>query len=92
MYFRLKNPLADVPYDQLMLDVEKFSRDKHMGHILPLLKKGALVAQNPTAFESIPELHPDERAILREEVTHKWKQPVSLYATIITCSIGAAVQ
>lgn len=29
---------------------------------------------------------------IEHEVTHKWRQPVALYFTIILCSIGAAVQ
>ena len=75
-----------------MADVEEFSRERDMTDILPLLKRGALVAQNPQAFESIPDLEPEEREYLEYEITHKWKQPLALYATIITCSVGAAVQ
>lgn len=29
---------------------------------------------------------------IENEVVHKWRQPWSLYFTIILCSIGAAVQ
>jgi MFS family permease len=29
---------------------------------------------------------------LRDEVLHKWRQPIALYITIVTCSVGAAVQ
>lgn len=56
-----------------------------------LLKKGALVAQNPTAYESL-DLTEDEKAALRIEVTKKWNHPWKLYMTVIVCSIGAAVQ
>ena len=59
---------------------------------IPLLKKGALVAQNPPAFEQVSELDEVERDALRNEVLHKWRQPKSLYFTVILCSIGAAVQ
>lgn len=75
-----------------MADVEDFARQKELDDILPLLKRGALVAQNPTGFEDVPGLEPAEREALRFEVTHKYKHPVALYFTIITCSIGAAVQ
>ena len=55
-------------------------------------KRGALVAQNPTAFEEVKGLEPLELEFLRKEQTNKWAQPLALYVTIITCSIGAAVQ
>ena len=60
--------------------------------MLPLFIKGALVAQDPPAFEQIAELDEAERDALRNEVLHKWRQPWSLYFTVILCSIGAAVQ
>ena len=63
-----------------------------MQDMVPLLKKGALVAQDPPAFEEIAELDEVERDALRNEVLHKWRQPVALYFTVILCSIGAAVQ
>lgn len=63
-----------------------------MQDMIPLLKKGALVAQDPPAFEQIPELDEVERDALRNEVLHKWRQPGALYFTVILCSIGAAVQ
>ena len=90
--YRIKNPLLGIPEPQLMADVERFAREKELTDILPLLKRGALCAQNPTAFEDVKGLSPDELEVLRYEVTHKWKHPLALYVTIITCSIGAAVQ
>lgn len=57
-----------------------------------LLQKGALVAQDPPAFEQVAELDEVERDALRNEVLHKWRQPRALYFTVILCSIGAAVQ
>ena len=63
-----------------------------MHDMTPLLKKGALVAQDPPAFESVEELDEVEREALRNEVLHKWRQPGALYFTVILCSIGAAVQ
>lgn len=57
-----------------------------------LLQKGALVAQDPPAFESVELLDEAEKDALRNEVLHKWRQPWSLYFTVVLCSIGAAVQ
>ncbi len=75
-----------------MADVESFAQMAGMNEQLPLLKKGALAAQNPTAYETLPELDDDERDALRFEVTNKWKHPKILYLTIILNSIAAAVQ
>ena len=75
-----------------MRNVEDFAAEVQMNDYIPLLKKGALVAQDPPAFESINELEDSERDALRNEVLHKWRQPRSLYLTVILCSVGAAVQ
>jgi hypothetical protein len=84
--------LANVPRDLLLEDVDAFAQEKGLTDILPVLKKGALVAQDPGNFESILDLDDAEREALRNEIGHRWKHPRLLYLTIIVCSIGAAVQ
>jgi hypothetical protein len=76
----------------VLRDVEDFAREYNVTDILPELKKGALVARDPTEFGAIPDLTDQEVAALSDEVLHKWRQPKALYFTIILCSIGAAVQ
>ena len=90
--FRIQNPLAGIPRDTLLRNVEDFAREANMADKIPLLQKGALVAQDPPAFEQVAELDELERDALRNEVLHKWRQPRALYFTVILCSIGAAVQ
>ena len=75
-----------------MEDVEEFAQEKGLTEIVDVLKKGALVAQDPGNFESIDELDESERTALRNEIGHRWKHPPLLYTTIIICSIGACVQ
>ncbi|KAF3799609.1 Solute carrier family 2 facilitated glucose transporter member 2 [Colletotrichum gloeosporioides] len=92
---KIKNPLLGINRSELLRDVEHFTHDKSLDEYLPMLKKGALVAQDPTGYEEIAgaeALEPDEIQVLRDEVLHKWRIPKILYLTIITCSIGAAVQ
>ena len=89
---RIKNPLAGISHQTLMRDVEEFAQEFQLNEIVPLLKKGALVAQNPAEFESVEGLQEDELEALRNEVIHKWRQPRALYFTVILCSVGAAVQ
>lgn len=75
----------------LLADVERFATENGLTEHTALLKKGALVAQDPGNYENL-DLAEDEKAALRTEVTRKWKHPTILYVTIIVCSIGAAVQ
>ncbi|KAI1293386.1 sugar transporter-domain-containing protein [Xylaria venustula] len=92
---KIQNPLAGIPREQLLADVEDFARENSLDNYVSLLRKGALVAQDPTCFEDIQgseALNEAEIYALKREITHKWDVPRTLYLTIITCSIGAAVQ
>lgn len=84
--------MAGIPRPTLFHNVEEFAKQSDLTDIVPLLRKGALVAQDPPAFEQVDELDEAEKDALRNEVLHKWRQPRSLYFTVILCSIGAAVQ
>ena len=89
---KIQNPLSHLSDADLMADVEDFAQANDLNDILDELKKGALVARDPSNFESMSELDAEEKAALTHEVTHKWAHTRTLYITIITCSIGAAVQ
>lgn len=78
-----------------MSQVESFASEKGLTEHIEYFKKGALVAQDPDNFEDIHgeyRLNETEVSVLQREVSHKWRVPKTLYLTIITCSIGAAVQ
>ena len=89
---KIKNPLAHVPHNELIADVEQFAKDNNLVEMTPLLIRGAFVAKDPPAFESVEGITEPEKDAIRNEVLHKWRQPKALYFTIILCSIGAAVQ
>ena len=89
---KLANPLSGIPHDQLMADAAQFAEDHGLGHLKEEFQKGALVAQDPTAFESLTQLSEEDKVILRREVTHRWDQPWQLYYLVILCSVAAAVQ
>jgi hypothetical protein len=89
---RIVNPLAKFTRDEVIRNVEGFVEEKGMADIAHLLRKGALVARDPTAFDSIEDLDDEERAALQNEVSHKWHQPRALYLTVVLCSVAAAVQ
>jgi len=85
---RIRNPLVGVPRDTLMRSAEKFAADNDLNDILPLLKKGALAAQNPAQVASMDDFTDEEKEIFQEEITHKWRQPKILYVTIILNSVA----
>ncbi|GAP90125.2 putative hexose transporter [Rosellinia necatrix] len=92
---KIRNPLAGIPREQLLADVEDFAQANGLSDHVAILRKGALVAQDPTCFEDIEgseALDAAEVVALKREITHKWSVPLTLYLTIATCSIGAAVQ
>jgi hypothetical protein len=89
---RIKNPLVGIPKADLFRDVEEYAHEHGLTENLDLLKKGALVAQNPTTFDEIEELDAADVEALRTENTNRWKHPKTLYFTIAINSIGAAIQ
>src|SRR5271170_1482115 len=50
-----------------------------MGEDEDYFVRGALVARNQNNFEDIAELDEEDKIALREEITHKWKQPFTLH-------------
>ncbi|KAF5022002.1 hypothetical protein F66182_5959 [Fusarium sp. NRRL 66182] len=92
---RIKNPLWGIPRGKLLADVDDFCRKKDLNDYRHLIRRGALVAQDPTGYEDIEggeKLDDKEIQALRDEILHKWRVPFVLYLTVATCSIGAAVQ
>ncbi|PON20909.1 hypothetical protein TGAM01_v210194 [Trichoderma gamsii] len=92
---KIKNPLIGIPRRTLLNDVDDFCRTKSLEDYRSIIRKGALVAQDPTGYEDITgseALSPQEIEALRNEVLHKWRIPWTLFLTVVTCSIGAAVQ
>jgi hypothetical protein len=92
IFSRIRNPLAHLSNEEVIKDVEEFSRTHGFAEESDLLVRGALIAKDPPAFENVPGITESEKEAIRNEVLHKWRQPRRLYFTIILCSIGAAVQ
>ncbi|RHZ51691.1 hypothetical protein CDV55_103622 [Aspergillus turcosus] len=87
-----ENPLANVPRDKLLQNVEDFCQKYGLMDHIDTFRKGALISQNPAGALNLPELNEDEKAVLRREHTHKWSQPWQLYFMASMCSLAAAVQ
>ncbi|KAF8298195.1 general substrate transporter [Clavulina sp. PMI_390] len=88
----IANPLHGIPRHKLLSNVEKFTQAQGFDGELELFQKAALVAQNPSDFESIDLLTEEDKGWLRRETTNRWDQPMALYLTVGICSIAAAVQ
>ncbi|KZV69324.1 hypothetical protein PENSPDRAFT_483999 [Peniophora sp. CONT] len=89
---RLANPLEGIPQDQVWADAANFAHEHGLGHLADVFSKGALVAQDPTAFESLSQLTEEDKAIFTRERTHRWDHPITLYWLVVLCSVAAAVQ
>ena len=88
----IENPLAHLKPEQLLRDVRDFARANNLEEHVELLKKGAQVAKDPRFFEAIRGITEIEKQALRDEENRRFRQPIALYITIVTCSVGAAVQ
>ena len=74
-----ENPLGGIPREQLMKDVNDFCAKFDLMQYNDTFRKGALVAQNPHAVQSMGDLDDREKMLLEREHTHKWSQPKTLY-------------
>lgn len=74
-----ENPLANVPDDQLLRDVEDFCDKYDLMEHLDDMKKGALTAKNYDDVDNVDFLDPWEKEIIVRERTHKWDHPKMLY-------------
>ncbi|GAA6055015.1 hypothetical protein NBRC10513_005677 [Rhodotorula toruloides] len=88
----LENPLQGISHERLEAMGRAFAREKGLDEYEEEFAKGAQLAQDPLAFESVAMLGDADREILRDEVAHKWRHPWQLYSLVVCCSMAAAVQ
>jgi len=89
---KLAHPLSGISHEELMEMGASYARENDMEDLQDEFRKGALLAQNPEAFDTLPLLTEDDKYYLRREVTHKWSHPTALYHMVVMCSMAAAVQ
>ncbi|KAL6714740.1 hypothetical protein ACLMJK_008165 [Lecanora helva] len=87
-----ENPLAGVPDDQLMRDVEEFCQKYDLMDDLDDIKKGAMLSKYSDRVQEVDFLSDDEKEIVIREKTHKWDHPYMLYWLCVMCSLAAATQ
>ncbi|GAA5874477.1 hypothetical protein JCM8547_007372 [Rhodosporidiobolus lusitaniae] len=89
----LSNPLSGKDDDDLRRDVDDFmERHQLDAGMHDLLIKAAFVARDRDNFEHVALLNEDEKQVLREEHTHRFRQSKMLYYQVFMCSMAAVVQ
>lgn len=88
--FAEHEPLQDHAQNSASDNLEDFAVTYGLQHKLDIIRKAALL-QSET-LEEIPGLTDLEVLAIRNETSHKWRQPKLLYFTILVCSIGAIEQ
>ncbi|KAF8606304.1 proton myo-inositol cotransporter [Ceratobasidium sp. AG-I] len=86
------NPLVLIPHDELEEKALEFARTSGLYEDADIIRKGALVAKDPFAFDSLPQLSADEKAELHYEQAHRWDQPKTLYNLVAMCAFAAIIQ
>ncbi|KAF5335655.1 hypothetical protein D9611_009677 [Ephemerocybe angulata] len=89
---KIQNPLHGIPRETLVAQVQAWAKERGFEDNIDLFTRGALLAQKPGDFESVPGITEEEKEHIRRETTHRWSQPRDLYKTVIICSLAAAVQ
>ncbi|TNY21256.1 sugar transporter-domain-containing protein [Rhodotorula diobovata] len=88
----LSNPLAGKTDDQLERDVDEWVERTGLEDIRELVFKAALIARDRDNFEQLPQLTEEDKAIMRMEKEHPYRQTKTLYSTVFLCSMAAVVQ
>lgn len=91
---KLANPLAGYTQEEPRRQGVNFAIKHQVGdeEDIRAFGVGAVLAQAPEKFATVPGLNPEELEILQREFSHRWSQPWTMYLVIILCSLSAAVQ
>ncbi|KAI9820607.1 MAG: hypothetical protein M1827_004976 [Pycnora praestabilis] len=91
---KLANPLAGYSHAELEDQGAQYAMKHQLGEEddIRAFRMGAVLAQDPTKYDSIRGLDDSEREVLRKEFTNRWSQPMLMYVVIVLCSTCAAVQ
>lgn len=72
---KLENPLAGLTKEQLVADAEVFCKQAGLMDHVEAFTRGAILAHDPANLSGVPNLTPEERALLEKEKMHRWRQP-----------------
>lgn len=85
---KMANPLAGLGPERLAAMGEKYCHEHGFTseEDIRAFRLGAMIAGNENKFDTIKDLTDDERRVLGDEITHKWKNPATMYGVIIGMS------
>ncbi|KAL8962878.1 MAG: hypothetical protein Q9193_000786 [Seirophora villosa] len=91
---KLANPLAKFSHTMLEEKGREYAQKYKVGdeEDSRAFAIGAVLAQDPSKYETVAGLTEEERKVLHQEDHHRWHQPPALYIVILVCSTCAAVQ
>ncbi|KAL8710384.1 MAG: hypothetical protein Q9220_004985 [cf. Caloplaca sp. 1 TL-2023] len=91
---KLANPLAGISHSMLEEMGARYARKNQVGEQedIRAFAKGAVLAQDPSKYQTVAGLTEEEQRVLHTEQNHRWHQPPLLYIVIVVCSTCAAVQ
>lgn len=72
IFLRIQNPLHGIPREQLEHTVNAWSVEHGLEEHQEMFRRGALVAQNPSDFETM-DLTEDEKLWMRKEKTSAYE-------------------
>ncbi|CEH17877.1 Predicted transporter (major facilitator superfamily) [Ceraceosorus bombacis] len=88
----LANPLKAFSRVEVAERARAWADEAGLGEDRELFARAALVAQNPTRWDEMPELSQEEKDALTFERDHPYRQPKALWLLVLTVSLSAAVQ
>ena len=83
---KLANPLGDLSEEEVLANATKFAETNNLP--VEWMRKGAIVAKHPKAFEHLAILDESDREKLRKEINSPYHQPWVLYQLVTACSLG----
>ncbi|CAI4217307.1 unnamed protein product [Parascedosporium putredinis] len=91
---KLSNPLGGLEPDELVVRATEYCELHGITEEedIRAFQIGAQLAGNIEEWNAIHGISEEEKAVLQEEVEHKWKNPRMLYLIVAICSLCATVQ
>ncbi|KAH8556074.1 hypothetical protein BGW37DRAFT_450874 [Umbelopsis sp. PMI_123] len=88
-----KGKPQEVKSEKEVLDIaSNIIRENGLEDYADVIKRGALLANDPDNWEKRTDITEEEKEVLRREVTHRWHQPAQMYFLAAVGAMAACVQ
>ena len=79
---RIQNPLHGLSRDALLKRVDAFTHEYGLEDKRELFEKGAMIAQEPAKWESVPGLTEEEKEMIRRETTREFEYALFVFGFV----------